>query len=355
MADASDLTANQKDIEIVEITEVAIETEPKVAVITGASSGIGRATAVEFARQGYNVVLAARRNDALLDVAAECREEGVQAATVVADVTDEAAVINIGDNAVATFGRIDVWVNDAAVMLYGKFEEVPLDEFEQVIDTNLFGYVHGARVALKQFKLQGYGTLINIDSVNAVAPLPYTSAYNISKYAVRGLSHSLRMELELDGLSETIHVCNVMPASVDTNLFQNAANYTGREVRALEPVYDPKYVAKQIVKLADDPKREVIVGPAGRLMAAEFSFLPKLYERAMSRFGNRNNLGREPALDTTGNLYEPVKGNDGIYGGWREKRVRADMLNAVLGVAAAGVVGLIGAGLWKARRRQHHH
>jgi hypothetical protein len=207
-------------------------------------------------------------------------------------------------------------------------------------------------LALTQFKLQGHGTLINISSINAVAPVPYSSAYVTSKYAIRGLSDALRMELETDGLSKSIHVCNVMPSSMDTNFFQNAANYTGREVQAIEPVYDASYAAKHIVKLAmsDKPKRELIIGPAGKLMAAEFSAMPKLYDKLYGAFTERNNFGEGVVPASKGNLYAPVEANSGTEGGWRETRLRADTLNAAVGVATAAIVGLAGAGYLMARR-----
>ncbi len=327
-------------------------TDRKVAVITGASSGIGLATALEFAENGFDVVLAARREQLLRDAAAQCEKHGVRAVTVVADVSDEAEVQKIADMARTTFGRFDIWVNNAAVTMYAKFDEAPLDEYRQVLETNLFGYVYGSQAAIKQFKVQGKGTLINIDSVNAAAPQPYSSAYNISKYGIRGLSHSIRMELELDGLSDTIHVCNVMPASIDTNLFQNAANFTGRKVQALEPVYDPTYVAKHVVALAERPKREVIVGPAGKMMASQHSMMPGLYEKLMSKFIDRNHLSREPAPQTQGNLYEPLYSNTGMRGGWREQRLRADKLNASIGLMTTGMLALVGIGYWYFKRQQ---
>src|SRR5690606_21511524 len=139
----------------------------------------------------------------------------------------------------------------------------------RVIETNLFGYVHGARTALPYFREQGCGTLINVASAVAAAPQPYTSAYVASKFAIRGLSDCLRMELSLDHVPD-IHVCTVLPATVDTPLFQHAANYTGRAVQAMPPVYAAERVARAIVDLVTSPEREVFVGNAGRLMALQY-------------------------------------------------------------------------------------
>lgn len=318
-------------------------TDNQVAVITGASSGIGQATAYEFAKNGYDVVLVSRRQKLLKEVAAECEKHGVRAIHVTADTSIENDIQKVVDTALVTFGHYDIWINGAAVTLYAKFEETPMEDFRRLIETNFFGYVNGARAAISQFKEQGHGTLINITSVNAATPQPYTSAYVASKYALRGLSDSLRMELELDGLGKKIHVCNVMPASVDTNLLQNAANYTNREIQALEPVYDPAYVARQIFKLARRPRREVIIGPAGKMMAFEHAAMPNLYEKLVSRFITRNHIGRHLTEDTAGNLYEPIQVNSGIYGGWRDKRLRADTLNRAIGAVAAVSIAAIAA------------
>jgi short-subunit dehydrogenase len=328
------------------------DNQKKVAVITGASSGIGYATAVEFAKNGYNVVLVARRQRMLREVAERCEDQGAKALVVTADVTDESAVQKVAEATRYEFGHFDVWINGAAVSLFAKFEEAPLEDFRRVIETNLFGYVHGSRMALKQFKEQGYGTLINIGSVTAGAPQPYTSAYVASKYAIRGLSESIRMELELEGLAHKIHVCSVMPASIDTNLFQNAANYTHREVRALEPVYDPSYVAKHIVKLVQHPKREVIVGPAGKMMVAEHAVMRGMYEKVASKMIDKNHLGKRGAEDSSGNLYEPIQENTGMRGGWREQRVRADRLNVTVGAATAFLAGAAGLSYMLLKRRK---
>jgi short-subunit dehydrogenase len=323
--------------------------ERKVAIITGASSGIGYATALAFAREGYNVILAARRKKALDQVAKECEQKEVRAIAVVANTTDEKDIQKIVDTAVQTFGHFNVWVNGAAVSLFGKFEEAPMEMYRRVIETNFFGYVYGARAALKRFKEQGHGTLINISSVTALVPQPYTSAYVSSKYAIRGLSESLRMELELEGNAKNIHVCTVMPASIDTRLFQNAANYTGRKVVALEPVYDPEYAAKQIVSLAKRPRREVVVGPAGKMMALEHAVLPGS-EKMFAHMIDRNHLGHTPVDQTAGNLFEPFEEEASMRGGWRETRIRADRLNAGLGATILAVAAAFGAGMLAVER-----
>lgn len=325
----------------------------KVAVITGASSGIGLATAYEFAAKGFNVVLAARRKSELDETARQCREQyGIKALALATDTTDENAVTALGTAAVNEFGKIDVWVNNAGVYLTGKFEDTPLEDMRRLIDTNFFGYIHGSRTALRQFRQQGYGTLINVSSVNAAAPQPYIGIYSASKAAVRAFDESLRMELKLEGLDSKIHITTVMPASVDTNLFQNGANYTGKKLQALEPVYDPTYVAKRIVRLAERPRRQAIVGPAGLLMALQNAHIPRSYEKRIGRYTEADLLTDEVVEGSPGNLYASIGTNRGMRGGWRDTRMRADHLNTILGATLAAAAGLAGLGYLLMSRRK---
>jgi short-subunit dehydrogenase len=325
--------------------------ERKVAVITGASSGIGFATALEFAENDYDVVLAARRVAELKEVARLCEDTGVTALVVPTDVSKDEDISNLSDKAVEAFGHIDVWVNNAAVYMAGRFEDQPYGDMRRLMDTNFFGYVYGTRAALEKFREQGYGSLINVGSVNSSAAQPYVSVYSASKAAVRALGESIRMELILDGLQDTIHVSTIMPASIDTNLFQNAANYTGRKLQAVEPVYDPTYVAKRIVKTVSSPRREKFVGPAAKFMAMERTHLRGTYESQMGKFTEKDLLSDEPARDSAGNLYEPVFANRGMRGGWRDKRLTATRMNLSFGAATAALFGLIGLGIFMTRRR----
>ena len=319
--------------------------DTKTAVITGATSGIGLATAHEFAAKGYNLVLAARRASELEHVAKELRELEVGVRVEVLDTADEAAMERLGEAARQAFGGIDVWVNNAGVYIAGKFEDTPLEDTRRMMDTNFFGYVNGSRVALTHFRDQGYGTLINIASVNAAAPQPYVSVYSASKAAVRALDESLRMELVLDGLSSKIHVCTVMPAGIDTNIFRNSANYTGKELLAVEPVYSPRLVARRIVALAHAPKREIFVGGAGRLLALQNRVSPRLYERLVSLFTRGDALGSTDAADTKGNLYESIESHRGIVGGWRGRRASGETADRIMvaGVALVGTLAVLAA------------
>ncbi|MFG1998183.1 SDR family oxidoreductase [Spirillospora sp. NPDC048911] len=310
----------------------------KVVVITGASSGIGRATALEFAGKGVAVVLAARREEALEKVARECESAGAQALAVPTDVAEAGAVEELGRQAVDQFGRIDVWVNAAAVSLFGPIQDVPLDDFRRTLDVNVMGYVHGARVALRHMRDQGSGVLVNVSSVTSLMPQPYATAYVMSKAAVSALSASLRQELQVTG-DRKIKVCTVLPATIDTPLFQHAANYTGRRVVAMPPVYPAEQVAKAIVRLANHPQREVIVGRAGHVMRRQARKRPHVLERVAARQVDRTHLSREePAPAMSGNLHVAPADTGSVTGGWQGKRHTA--VRKLVTVSLVGAIAI---------------
>ncbi|HLI75766.1 MAG TPA: SDR family oxidoreductase [Acidobacteriaceae bacterium] len=288
-----------------------------VVVITGASSGIGRATALAFARRGAAVIAAARREQPLRELAHECERISGRALAVPTDVTDESAVRNLARRAIETFGRLDVWVNNAAVTLFGRLEETPYQSYRRVIETNLFGYVHGARAALPYFREQGSGVLINVASVVGKMGQPYTSAYVASKFGIVGLSECLRQEVTD---AEDIHVCTVLPGSTDTPLFQQAANYTGRAVKPIPPVDDPDRVAEVIVRCAEQPEREVVVSGTGSRLILMHTLAPGWVERQIASKVEHEHFQEGPAVPTPGNLFEPMPHWARIRGGWQEPR-----------------------------------
>ncbi len=317
-----------------------------VIVVTGASSGIGRATALACAGKGAAVVLAARRAAALEEVARECEAAGASALVVPTDVADEKAVQELARRAVERFGRIDVWVNAAAVTAFAPFQEIPLEDFRRIVDVNVMGYVHGARAALPLLRDQGRGVLVNVSSIVSAVPQPYTHAYSMSKAAVRVLGASLRQELRLDGATG-VKVCTVLPATIDTPFFEHTANFTGRKAKAMPPVYSAERVARTIVDLVRLPRREVIVGPMGRNLVLQAKLAPGLTERLMAVQVDRAHLYRSrPAPATHGNLFEPAPGTGSVSGGWHGQR-RTAVRRAV-----SGALLLAGGGAVVARRRR---
>jgi short-subunit dehydrogenase len=308
-----------------------------VVVVTGASSGIGRATALACSGKGAAVVLAARREEALQQVARECEAAGGVAVAVPTDVTDADAVLALAGRAVQRFGHIDVWVNCAAVTAFAPFQEIPLEDFRRVLDVDVMGYVHGARAALPRLREQGTGVLINVSSIVSVVPQPYTHAYSMSKAAVRVLSASLRQELRLDG-AKGVKVCTVMPATIDTPFFDHTANYTGRKAKAMPPVYSAERVARTIVNLIRVPRREVVVGPMGRNLVLQAKLAPGFTERMMALQVDKTHLYRNtPAPAGQGNLFEPAPGTGSVSGGWHGKRQTALRRGASLALLTGSV------------------
>lgn len=189
-----------------------------MVAITGASSGIDRAAALRFARRGSSLALCARSRKPLEAIAAECEATGATVLFETLDVSDEEAVEKFAAAAVERFGRIDVWVNNAGVIAYGEFLEIPSDVFRRVIETNLMGQVHGARAALRRFTAQGSGVLINMSLVWGRVSSPQVAPYIVSKNAVRALSECLRGELPADG---DVHITTLAPQAVDTPIFDS--------------------------------------------------------------------------------------------------------------------------------------
>ncbi|HZF76225.1 MAG TPA: SDR family oxidoreductase [Acetobacteraceae bacterium] len=294
---------------------MAPSTDKPTIVITGASSGIGRATAHHFARKGWNLVLAARRAEMLDDAGRECVALGGTVLTPTTDMSVEEQVEALGRQAIARFGRIDVWFNNAGIGVFGRLESIPMDAWRRVIEVNLFGYVHGARVAMRQFRAQGHGTLIQNASIVGRTAKPDGTAYATSKFAIRGLSEALRQEV-LD--QPDIHVCTVLPSVIDTPFFQHAANYSGRKVQAAPPVYTADEVAETVAALVERPQDEVIVGGFGRLAAAQKQLAPGFTTWLTGRTLHRGFLTDAPSGDTPGSLFETVNDNWRIEGGWRE-------------------------------------
>lgn len=298
-----------------------------VMVITGASSGIGRATALKFAEKGGKLVLAARNKKALDEVTADCEKRGSQAHVVQTDVSIETEVEKLAKEAVDCFGKIDIWVNNAAVIAFGGFDEIPDEDFRRVLEVNLFGYIYGARAAIKQFRKQEQGTLINVSSVAGVVGQPFASPYSISKFGNRGLGISLEQELKTE---KNINICTIMPSTVDTPIYSQGANYTGRKIAPPVAVTSANEVADAILKLSKNPKNKVFVGNSTMLMRLGKFMFPTLFDKITYYMTVVKEFKDEPQPKSKGNLYEPNPEEAAISGGWMEKEEKMKNIQKVV-------------------------
>ncbi|GAA3335239.1 SDR family oxidoreductase [Curtobacterium citreum] len=306
----------------------------KIVVVTGASSGIGRAAAHEFARQGATLVLAARGRQSLEDAAQECRDLGAEAVAVPTDVAEEHQVADLVATTTARYGRIDVFVGNAALFVYGLFEQTPTEAFKRVVDTNLHGHVHAVKALLPHWQQRGEGTYVLVGSIQSLLSAPYQSAYVTSKHAALGLMDVLADEHQ----GTRIRFGAVLPSTIDTPIYQNGANYTGKASHPLPPTVSVQRAAKAVVAQALHPKRNRYVGRLqAALVPAEF-VVPWLFHRitrpAVEVFALR---GRQDPTD--GNLYAPADHANATDGGWVAKRRR--VTRPLLWAGVAAVVGTV--------------
>ena len=292
----------------------------QVVAITGASTGIGRATALEFAKLGARLVLVARQKEKLDELARECASLGAESLTVSLDVADQAAVLGLAQEIERRFGVLHVWVNNAGVGVIGSFTDVPLKEHERVIQTNLMGYLYGSYAAMQLFRRQGFGTLINNASISSCLATPHLSSYTASKFAIRGLTHSIQQDIAVGGWKE-IHACQINPGVVDTPAFQHAGNFSGLPIKIRMPMTTAEHIAAAIVGLARRPRREIFVGPLTSLGALAYSLFPALTAGVLA-FAVKRYYFEEKAEEsaTSGNLHGPVRDGSAKSGGWKEER-----------------------------------
>jgi short-subunit dehydrogenase len=310
----------------------------KTIVITGATSGIGRATALEFARYGAKLVLAARQKEVLDEMVDLCDRLGGKAIAVVTDVTDPEAMAQLAKDACIFGGSLDVWVNVAGIGALGEFTTIPIEVHNQIIKTNLLGYINGAHAAMTYFKKQKRGTLINLNSVGGFVAFPYSVSYTASKFGLRGYSEALRAELQD---CPGIHICDVFPGFVDTPGPSHAGNYTGKLLKPAPPVVPTYKVAHTVVALAQNPKDSVTLGSAAYLARFSQWVSPKLTRWATAKFMTIYLKKAEPAPVTNGSIFEPTGTHNQISGGYSSKKVTNKKV-----AKAAGIAGLLAGALY---------
>ena len=294
-------------------------------VITGASSGIGLATAKIAADQGAKLVLAARDESSLKEIADELNRRGGKAIHVMADVGDRKQVQAIADRALEHFGGFDTWVNDAGVSIYGHIEEISDEDHRRLFDTNFWGVVYGSQIALKHLRANG-GALINLGSVASDMSLPLQGMYSASKHAIKGFTDALRLELEEQ--HAPVSVTLIKPTSIATPFAQHAKNYTTRKPTLPPPLYKPEDVARAILYAARHPVRDIYVGGAGKVMATLNKNFPSAMDWVSGRMMTEMQLRDEPAQEREGSLAQA--GHDGhIEGDYPDRHPRHSLYTPV--------------------------
>ncbi len=322
---------------------MAGRTSGRVVVVIGASSGIGRATAVALARRGDTVVLASRSAEALAETRQEClaaaprpRRRSTPPAdrvTVVpTDVSLRESVERLFRTVLDRHGRIDAVVHSPAVVAYGRFEDVPAEVFDQVVATDLLGVANVARLALQRFRADGGGHLVLVGSLLGKIATPFMSSYVTSKWGLHGLARTLQAEVRY---VRGVHVSLVVPGGVNTPIYAQAASYARREGRPPPPVDAPEKLARAIVRVLDRPRRETSVGLVNPVWTAGFRALPAVYDAlvapAMSRVGISGTPSPEPH---TGNVFGPLPAGEATHGKWGRHWLRG------VALAGAGAAGL---------------
>jgi NAD(P)-dependent dehydrogenase (short-subunit alcohol dehydrogenase family) len=288
---------------------------PAVVVVTGASSGIGLSTARAFAARGARLVLASRSAEQLATVAAQCLADGATSAeVVVTDVADERSAQNLIDTAVATHGRLDVVVHSATVMAYGAIEELPTEIFTAVVNTAIQGTFFVARATLAAFRSQRRGHLVVVNSLLGAIAAPQMGAYVVGKWGQAGLLRVLQLETRDE---PEILVSSVSPGGVNTPIYSQAANVTGRSARPPLPVDSPEKVARAILSCVDRRRARVSVGPANPVIVAGFRLAPRVYDALVTPLLHLASLTRRPLSEpSAGNVLRPVPGGEAEHGRW---------------------------------------
>ena len=329
----------------------------QVVVIFGASSGIGRQAALDFAERGAKVVVASRSEEGLKTLVAEIEAKSGEAYYLIADAADFAQVKAVADGTVEKFGRLDTWVHSAAAFLFGTVEKCEPDEYERMIKVNLLGQIYGAKAALPHLKENG-GALIHISSVEAIRTAPFQSAYGASKHGIHGFLQVLRVELTHDEIP--VVVTEIMPAAINTPIYEKGRNKMPFKMRPVPPLYHPRIVSDAILYAAENPVRELIAGGAGVGVVFAEKISPAVADFFSGTVGYAGQDGGEKNSPEqfTDNLFEPIAGYDTVEGNFSDEQLHSDpytwaktnpqIANPLL--LGAGLLG--GFLLWKALKNR---
>ena len=308
----------------------------KTVVITGGTSGVGRAAAEAFALEGCNVVVAARGQEGLDETVSLCHDLGVVALGVSTDVSNADEVKNLAEKALQFNGRIDIWVNNAGVMASGKFEDVPVEAMDQLVKTNLLGYLHGAHAVLPIFKKQKDGVLINNVSIGGYMPAPYSTAYSSTKFGIRGMVEGLQGELSDE---PNIHIVGLYPGIQKSTGNLHSAKYSGLDFKIPPFSTDPRELAAKMVEAAKNPRKEIITDNYAAVMKVLYGIFPRAIINTASA-ALRLAMKKESDTDTNGNIMHASNEPHRIYGEMAIPTPTRATKNAMIGAAGVGI-GLI--------------
>jgi NAD(P)-dependent dehydrogenase (short-subunit alcohol dehydrogenase family) len=322
----------------------------QVIAIVGASSGIGRDTAVKFAERGAKVVVAARSEPGLKSLVDEIKNLGGEATYIIADVSDFQQVKAIADKTVAEYGRIDTWVHAAATGMIAPFEKITPEEFARVVDVTLMGQVYGAMAALPYLKQEGRGALIHISSMEGRRSLPLQSPYSAAKHGLEGFLDALRLELEHE--KWPISVTSILPATINTPFYNKVGSKLGVKPTGVPPYYQPDLVTDAILYAAEHPTRDFVVGDAGKILDLLQRVSPSLVDSLLLAIAFQGQRTNEPkSADAPNNVFAPIEGYDKVEGDFRNLSIPSFLDNldknpplkwGALAVAALGIATALG-------------
>jgi NAD(P)-dependent dehydrogenase (short-subunit alcohol dehydrogenase family) len=290
--------------------------QDQVVVVVGASSGIGRETALQFAKKGAKVVVSGRSETKLASLVNEIQSFQGEVTSAIADVAEFDQVKAIADKAVEVYGRLDTWVHAPATVVFAPFEQNKPEEFKRVIEVSLLGQVYGAMAALPYLKREGRGALIHLSSIAGLRSLPLQSSYCSAKHGIEGFLDSLRVELQHDGIP--ISVTSIRPSVVNTPFWDNALTRLGVQPAGIPPYYDPRLVADAILYTATHPTRDFFVGDSARVLDFLQKLSPSLVDVLLLQIGFPLQRTDQPKSEyDSNNLYEPVLEDTRVDGDFR--------------------------------------
>lgn len=322
--------------------------EAFVAVITGASAGVGRACAIAFARQGYRVGLLARGMEGLEGAKAEVEAQGGEALILQADVADADAVATAAERAERELGPIDVWVNGAMVTAFSNFVDMSPEEYRRITEVTYLGQVHGTMAALRHMRPRDYGTIVQIGSALSYRSIPLQSAYCGAKFAIRGFTDALRSELLHEG--SRVRLSMVQLPAVNTPQFEWARNRMPNKPQPMPPIYQPEMAAQAVLRAADEAPRELWVGNSSLKAILGSPLAPAWVDKKMAQQGYSSQQSQEPEEpQRPDNLFSPLNGKHAVHGRfderarakapqYREGATRKTLLSSVVATSLAGLL-----------------